>query len=190
MAINPSLRAQLPGTLEALEVLAKPADPQWLLEKLAVEAPGLGLPARSPGEWLAIFTAYLDHCSTLTAEAVTSAFARWHANEMYPDEPGRHGFFPRPNELNHLGAQAMNDNLNAQFRARRAMAYVEKLPPPKQTDEDRAKVREMMAEFRGVKPKTMPADPGRLARSRHEAADRFRNLAAQQRPEDDGEELV
>jgi hypothetical protein len=186
MAINPVLRAQLADTLAALEELGKPVDSEWFLKRLIVEGPALGLPARSPGQWLALFTVYLDNCAKLSQEAVTSAFERWHANEMYPAEPGRHGFFPHPNELNFLGQKAMNDNLNAVFRARRALAYTEKLPPPKPTEEDRAKVREMMAEFRGTKP--MPEEPVKLANTRHEAAERLRRIA--DRPSDEGEELV
>jgi len=177
IAINDTLRAQVPGTLEYLKALSRPADPEWIIAELARQAPAFGLAARRPEEWATLFGVYLDEIGTLSEEAIADAFHRWHHNELYPNDPGRHGFMPKPNEINALAKKVVNDNANARFRARQALRHQEKPKPHEPSPEDRARVRAMLAEFKAA-PKPMPGFHGKPKMSQHEMAERIRAQAS------------
>jgi hypothetical protein len=184
IATTPGLRGQIDAMIPELEAALAPGDPVELAQILAMAAPGFNLQPRSPGQWGATWDSYLAVLADTPAFAVREAFVRWGRAELYPDTPGRCGFYPSTADLYTLAKRSMADLNNALFRARAAVRHVEPRGPA--TPEERAKVKAMMeedrAKGRGVftPSKTMVGDmPVRPRESRSQMADRIRRLASE-----------
>lgn len=147
VAINPTLRAELDRVAPSLIGALTPADPASLMLELVRHAPALGVHAKDDGEWAALFGVYLDALADLPLGAVSEAFARWHRSELYPKDPGRHAFFPKPAELYSLAAPWWTKIRTAAWRARRAVEYVERKLPREIPEEERKAVAEGLKTF-------------------------------------------
>lgn len=144
IAINPTLREECGRILPQLQARHAPAGPEGLMKVLIENAPAFGIAAKSPKEWGALFQSYLAALEPLSIEALEDAFIRWNRGEMYPKEPGRHAFYPRAAELNHLAQKSRLELGTAIWRAKKAMEYVERLPKPEVTPEERAARRQQL----------------------------------------------
>jgi hypothetical protein len=179
IATTPAYRDQIEAALPAIERLASPSDPEALLVLLIEKAPTYGVRSRSAGEWGAVWSDYLLTLAQLPLEAVEDAFLRWNRCELYPDAPGRQSVYPKPSELYTLAQHSVRDLGNAKFRAKQALAWVERLPPPAPSAEEQAEVKRGMAELAaqlGGKPNPL-TDNLRPVGSQHQAAERLRSIA-------------
>lgn len=138
IAINPKLRDECRQILPELQQRHEPAGPEGLMVILIRNAAAFGLAGKKPGEWATLFSTYLEVLEVLSAEALDDAFLRWGRCEMYPKEPGRHAFYPRAPELFHLAQKSRLELGSAIWRAKKALEWVDKLPRPEPTKEERA----------------------------------------------------
>lgn len=191
IATNPKLREEARTLLPVLESTARAVQlseehDAAILEVLVRNAPPFGVQAKSGAEWAALFEVYIDALESYPVEAVQDAFARWNRAELYPAEPQRQAFFPKPAELVTLAERFMVEVRTAAYRARRALAYVEDKGLEWTPERKRAEREKMIA--LGLltadgKPnfviggKTL-ADAPKLAGTQHEAAQRIRQMAA------------
>lgn len=136
IAINPTLRAEAERMIPMLERITRPMTPEEMLLILTREMPTYGIPNKPQGEWAAFFGAYLRDLAPLNATSLVDAFTRWGRGEMYPQQPGRHGFYPKPAELTAMAKKMRTDLSNALYRAREALRWADVRPRPK-TAEDR-----------------------------------------------------
>ena len=141
VATSPVLRRQLTELMPQIERRSRPMARDDLLARLIAEAPALGIDERSPEEWASLFEPYLADLAPFSAEAISAAFVGWKACELYPASPGRHTFYPRPEELITLAEPVRNLIGMVAHRARKALAYAEK-HPPRLTAADRARERQ------------------------------------------------
>jgi hypothetical protein len=144
IAINPTLRAQAEAQLPWLERALEPAEPEQILLLLARHAPALGLKDMSEESWGLLFEPYLEALGDLPLTALEEAFIRWNKGELYPKEPGRHAFFPRPAEIRKLAEPARNELGKAANRIKLAIKHVENAPKPEPSAEEKAAVRAQM----------------------------------------------
>lgn len=177
ISLNPTLRAELEEKAGLIMDRAMPGDPKMLALVLRRHAKILAVPDQSEEAWADMFGVYLDMLGPLPIESVNRAFERWHRGELYPKDPGRHAFFPKPAEVYSLAEPMMLELKMAAYRARKALDYVEASRPREKSPEDAAAIREMLAEFRGVA-KSMPGDPRKPAESPQQVAQRLREAAA------------
>lgn len=145
IAINPTLREEAQRMLPALEEAMRPGDPAEIMAVLIKHAPEFHITARRPEEWKTLFGNYLDALANLNAAAVEEGFLRWNRGEMYPQEPGRHGFYPRPAEIYHMANTGKTELANAVFRARRVRDAVANLKPERTPEEKAADLAEGIA---------------------------------------------
>lgn len=154
IALNKTLRAECERI--APQVVARasrfPNDDDQakaILSVLLEKAPAYGLPARSEGEWKAVWDAYISTLWDLPPAAIEEAFARWKRNELYPKDIGRHAFYPKDNELYALAAPYWTTLRTAAWRARRALEKIQ-IEKPRMSAEERARnaeeIRRMMAQ--------------------------------------------
>ena len=141
IAINRTLRDEVERVAPVLAERSRAAAPEELMKRLVENAAPLGVPNRAPEEWATIFGVYLDALAVLPAEAIDEAFARWNRAELYPKEPGRHAFYPKPAELFTLAQPTHLRLRQAAWRAQRALEYVDRLPPQALTPEQVAQRR-------------------------------------------------
>lgn len=144
IAINPTLRDECGRILPQLQARHAPAGPEGLMAILISNAPAFGIGSKAPEEWATLFGSYLVALEPLSAEALEDAFLRWNRGEMYPKEPGRHAFYPRAAELFHLAQKSRLELGTAIWRARKALEYVDRLPKPQPTPEERAARRQAL----------------------------------------------
>lgn len=130
------------------------------------------LPARQQA---AVVAPYLDTLRAMPMSIMVAAFRAWHECKLYPNDPGRHAFMPRAPELFALANPRLQKLRQAAYRAKAALEYRAPLPKPRPTAEDRAKVAEMLADFRCSKP--MPSDGLRPTGHNHQVAERLRQEA-------------
>lgn len=112
-----------------VDELARASEPikrNDLLELLVLAAPALGVPDRPPEQWAVLFAPYPKTLGELPAMCIDDAFERWHRAEMYPDQPGRHAYYPKPAELFHLAQKSRQELYKAAWRAKQAAAYVDR----------------------------------------------------------------
>lgn len=141
LATSPGFRAEVEVLLPELRAAVAPIEHNDLLMKLMIAAPTYQIPDRPPAQWAALFAPYLAALEGLSAEMVDDAFLRWSRGEMYPQQPGRHAFYPKPAELHHLAQKSRLELHKALTRARKALDYVERLPPQTLTPEQVAQRR-------------------------------------------------
>lgn len=147
LAINPTLRAECerlyPLLTEAARAKPEP-DPDHhealVLALLIKHAPALGVAARADGTWGAIWDVYLDTLMNTPVDWVVGAFRRWHSNLAYPDQPGRHGFYPRPAEILAQADAYRREITMAAYRCGKALDWKE--APKPMSPEDRARERQ------------------------------------------------
>jgi hypothetical protein len=171
IALNRTLRDENERKLPFLAARVAPMPQQDLMAVLVKHAVTFGVQARTDGEWATILGVYLDALSMLPAEAVDVAFERWHRAELYPAQPGRHAFMPKPAELYALAEPTLIKLRMALHRARKAHDHIERTKPREKTEADILAIQKMAAEF---KTKAIPSEARRLGRSPHEAAEALR----------------
>lgn len=130
IALSPNLRSEASRILPNLEAaLSAESDVEAremaLMELLMRNAPGFGVTAKSDAEWSYLFEDYLTILGAFPIGAITDAFARWKRCEMYPNEPGRHAFYPKTPELFYLANRYMTEIRMAYYRAKKALEFVE-----------------------------------------------------------------
>lgn len=123
--INPTLKKQLEEVGPAIIEASAPITDVQLMKRLVALWSALNLPLRTPAEWEATTDTYVDALGNVPAEAIDVAIQRWNRCEMYPDEKGRHAFFPRPAELYALAEPKRLELGKAAYRARMALQKVE-----------------------------------------------------------------
>lgn len=128
--INPTLRAELENVAVEVVRRSRAADPVDLMALLLEKKALYGLGDVSKAEATAIFNAYLDALAHQPLEAVREAFKRWDLGQMYPTEPKRHAFYPKPAELNVLAEDTRLLLAKAAYRAKKAFE-AEAIAPPK-----------------------------------------------------------
>lgn len=149
-----------------------PAEPEELISLLIQKGPAFGVNAKGLGdaEWAAYWSDYLETLAPFPIGAVREAFAAWNRCELYPDQPGRHAFYPRAPELFALATKARNHAALIHYRLRRAMEYVEKAPrviPKEEAAKVAADLKALAANLKSGA--TMP-EPIRPSRSPQEVA--------------------
>lgn len=162
IAINPTLRAELVEKSAIIEARSRPLDPARMSALLVKHAMHFHVPDRTSEQWTDVLSTYLDALSPLSEEMLEEAFLRWNRSELYPRDPGRHAFFPKPAEIYKLAESIMIEVRRAAYRAKRAMEDSRMKPKPVITDEDRAKVKAQMNELLGsIGSRRVPGDrPG------------------------------
>lgn len=140
IAATPHLLAEAKSMVDELARASEPIKRNDLLELLVLAAPALGVPDRPPEQWAVLFAPYPKTLGELPAMCIDDAFERWHRAEMYPDQPGRHAYYPKPAELFHLAKKSRSELSRAAWRIRQAMAYVDRSPRRKTDDERRREV--------------------------------------------------
>lgn len=176
ISLNPTLRAEVEEKAGLIMDRSAPADPKMLALVLRQHARILAVPDQSDESWADMFGVYLDMLGPLPIESVSRAFERWHRGELYPKDPGRHAFFPKPAEVYSLAEPLMLELKMAAYRARKALEHVEAHRPREKTPEDAETIRQMLSEFRGSA-KAMPGDPRRPLESPQQVAQRLREAA-------------
>lgn len=144
ITINQTLRARLADVAPGLAERAAPIDPEELMVRLVKLWMALRLPERTTQEWEATTEVYVDTLGQIPAEAIDTAILRWNQAEMYPDQPGRHAFFPTPAELFHLARPRHLLIAKAAYRAQLAMKRVTQAPPKALAAPDRSGRREQL----------------------------------------------
>lgn len=178
IARNPALKAEVAQVAPRLAEWAKPAEPDRIMRKLVELAPIYGIGDRSATEWGVLFRAYLEALAPLPFESIEVACTLWNREASY---------FPKPGELFKLAEGSANRLRLAAWRARKAAEYVDNLPPPAPSDEDRARVAQMAADLRrelGAKKRDFHHQFPRPARPQFAEADRLRKLADEQQPDE------
>lgn len=147
IAINRTLRAEAERLYPLLQeaARAKPEpDPDHhealVLAVLVKYAPALGVGAKADGTWGTIWDVYLDALMNTPVDWVVGAFKRWNANLAYPDQLGRHAFYPRPAEILAQADAYRREITMAAYRCGKALDW--KPPPAERTPEDRARERQ------------------------------------------------
>lgn len=191
IAINPTLRAELARVRPILEAKMAPLSEVDLMRRLVENAPAFGIPNRSPEQWAALFGSYLEALVPLSGEMIDDAFVRWNRGELYPKEPGRHAFYPRPAELFKLAEKHRLELSMARWRALRAAEYVDKIPPRVPTQEERAARRQQLIDDGllnedgsvNFTPRPMLTEKRSTRETPHEMAERLRQTPPA--PDDD-----
>lgn len=191
IALAPALRNEAAEVLPSLN--ARVRSPEAPLSELKAlftrQALALGIPDRSPGEWASLFEIYARTLAGFSLEALEAAFDRWNACELYPAQPSRHAFFPKPAELLTLAERHMSELRMAAYRAKKAMEFVEDKGlewTPERKQAERAKMIELGLLTPDGKPNFVIggakslAEAPRLASTQHQAAERIRELANRQ----------
>lgn len=155
---SPALREEARRFLPSLVSRAKTASREDLTRKFARHALAFGITDRAPGEWNQLLGIYHEVLGKLPEEAIDEAFRAWGRNELYPKDPGRHAFFPKPNELFALADRAQREIQIACYRAKKAMEKIEGDKPFVKKPEDAAKISSMLADFK-AKPMPTPKGP-------------------------------
>lgn len=189
IALAPGLRGEAADLLPMLNARVRaPEAPLAELKSLFTrQALALGIPDRSPGEWASLFEIYARTLAGFSLEALEAAFDRWNACALYPDQPQRHAFFPKPAELLTLAERHMTELRMAAYRAKKALEFVEEKGlewTPERKREEREKMIAMGFLSPDGKPnfvvagKSMP-EPPRMRGTQHQAAERIRAMASQ-----------
>jgi hypothetical protein len=144
IAVNPTLRDQAESQLPWLERALEPAAAEEILALLMRHGPALNMRDLSPEAWSLLLEPYVDALGDMPITALEEAFVRWNKGELYPKEPGRHAFFPKPAELHKLAEPARNELGQAKHRIQLAMKHVEAGAKPEPTPEEREAVRAQM----------------------------------------------
>lgn len=184
--MNPALRAECARVAPILQAPPEPLDPRALMVLFARQAPSLSLPAFDrPDAFGDMGDVYVRTLGHLPIESVEAAFQMWHRGEMYPKEPGRHGFFPKPVELLTLAERHLATMRTAAYRAKVALSHVEKSGvewTPQRKAEERAKsiaaghlTPDGRVRFPEIKRVVTDVRP---SMSQHEVAERLRAKAA------------
>lgn len=190
IAKTPALRAEVQQMLPVLceQMHEGPAVPTTLHVELVRHALTLGVADRTDGEWIDLLSIYAKALEKFSFGAIQGAFVRWNRCELYPNEPGRHGFFPKPAEIHALAQKHMNEIGMAYWRAKKALEFVEE-KGIEWTAERRREERQKAIEAGYLKPDgslnvefTMRKIPGenRPQQTPHQMADALRS-----RPVDD-----
>lgn len=179
VAINPTLRREVETVTPNLLASLAPAGDMALMALLVEHATTFGISVKNKAEWAAILGVYLDALADLPLGAVSEAFARWHRSELYPKDPGRHAFFPKPAELYSLAAPWWTKIRTAAWRARRAVEYVERKLPRDIPEEERLAVAEALKTFAEqlAKKREIPRAPMGPRMSRHAMAEQIMRTA-------------
>ena len=186
IGLNPKLRGELEHILPILEAKAAPLTPEVLAERLARQWVTFSVPDRSAAEWAAMVAPYLDALAPLSADMIDDAFIRWNRSELYPDQPGRHAFFPKPAEIYALAERSRLELAGAAFRAREAAKRIDQKAVAAPTVVDRARNRQalidagmmtedgrvILPEVKGVPPASRPT-----GETPHQMAERLRAAA-------------
>ncbi len=133
IARRPALLEECRLILPALEAALAPSVASSLIEVLVEESAPFGLGARKilDDEWTARWAPYLRALEGMSVALLRAAFVSWNRCEMYPDQKGRHAFYPQPAELFALAQQHRSKVALMRYRARQAMKYEAERPPPK-----------------------------------------------------------
>ena len=105
-----------------LKAALEPSDRERVTLLLIQQAIVFGVPDRSQEEWGTLFGIYHQTLGEFSEAILAEAFARWNRAELYPKEPGRHAFFPKPAELHALASAYKRDLYQAMGRAKSALA--------------------------------------------------------------------
>ncbi len=186
IGLNPKLRGELEHILPILEAKVRPLSETDLLLRLIAQAKVFSVPDRSPEAWADMLGAYLDALAPLSADMIDDAFIRWNRSELYPDQPGRHAFFPKPAEIYALAERSRLELAGAAFRAREAAKRIDQKAVAAPTVVDRARNRQalidagmmtedgrvILPEVKGVPPASRPT-----GETPHQMAERLRAAA-------------
>lgn len=145
IANSPALRAEAERALADLTRAAENATGEQIGIILTRNAPVYGIGNRSPEEYRAIFGAYMDILCDLPALAIEDAFLRWGRAELYPKDPGRHAFFPKPAEIHKLAQTRAHELRKAAYRAKMAMQWDEPRTRAMTPDQRRAEREKLVA---------------------------------------------
>lgn len=185
IAVNPKLRSEAEGQLAWVEQALTPATMEQILALLMRHAPALGLRDMGAEGWSVLFEPYVEALADLPLCALEEAMARWNKAELYPKEPGRHAFFPKPAEIRKLAEPARDQLGQARHRIKLAMERVEEKAKPEPTPEERAAVRAQMeaegfiVDGKFVLPKRGSGPrPAPTGETPQQMAERLRGLAA------------
>lgn len=138
IATSPALIAEAKAVTQQLDDRQVAMGRTAVLERMIRLAPIFGFTNRKPGEWAELFTAYMDSLETLPAEALELAIVDWNRAKLYPNDPKRCAFFPKPAELFKLAEPYSIKMRLAAWRAGQAIDWREKNPPPRTAAERKA----------------------------------------------------
>lgn len=147
IAINPVLRAEAEALLPQVRQALAPSNGSDILTVLVNREPQFGIPQMTEGQAAERYGDYLDDLEGFSAAIVFEAFRAWRRCEMYPDQPGRHAFYPRGAEIRTLAQRVQSKLGQAQYRCKLALEYVDKAPPKRIDPEERKRVGQMMREL-------------------------------------------
>ena len=178
IALRPVLREEAERILPVLNQRLQKSDKAEMVKVLTRHALIFGIGDRQPEEWRTLFEVYHDILQQFSLPILEEAFRRWNKCELYPKDPGRHAFFPKPAELFSLGEAYATEIRTAAWRAKKALEWAEAKAPVVISDEERALVKAGLQELaRSLPAKAgMPMTP-RPPRSPQEVAQRLREAA-------------
>lgn len=150
IAKNPILAAEVVRIHRDLQIALSPSSEMALRIELATRRdifPMIDLPEET---WEMLWNSYVDALKDFSVDVVREAFAMWNRCELYPKDPGRHAFFPSAAELFALSKKYVDGLRMISYRAKHAVTAAEqrKNVSASPTEDERTKVREMMAEVK------------------------------------------
>lgn len=193
LALNAKLRDEARELQPAIEHELEPAARTDLLPLLIRQAIVFGVPDRRPEAWAELLDVYLQALEGFSVAAVEDGFARWNRGELYPAQPQRHAFFPKPAELVTMAAPHKRDLQMARYRVRKALEHVAKTGhawTPERKAAERQKMIEMGLLTADGKPnfqiagKTIPGEL-RPTRTPQQVAEQLRAAASNEAPKTD-----
>lgn len=145
IGMNPVLRAECERIAPLLDVALDPMEENALQDALLAAGRLWDLPASvlTPE----VFAPYTVTLEGISAYCLDEGFRLWRDCALYPKNPGRHLVFPKPDELRQLAERRRTEVAGMRFRARKALEEFGKRAPAK-SEEDKAAVRAMLADFR------------------------------------------
>lgn len=160
IAINPTLRAEAERLTPVLESLKAPAAREEAIAIIMREMPAWGVGTKQAEEYGVTYASYADALEGLSGYLIEEAVVRWNQG-LRQENLKDAGFPPRPAQLAMLAQEAKIELYTAAYRARMALAYVEKELPRQISDEERKDVGSMFRELAAApRPKIPPQPPG------------------------------
>ncbi len=188
IALNATLRAECQRVLPMLEAAKAPATELQTLEVIARRMVAYGVTSNLAFSHGVTWDSYVGAFEGLPLYAIEDAFDRWDRGEGVKDIAAA-AFPPRPPQLALLAVQAKQEVFTAAYRAKKALAHVEK-EGVEWTRERRLAERQKMIDAGYLNPdgspnitlksRGMPSAP-RPAFSQHELAEQLRRTDAEAR---------
>ena len=147
LAVNPDARAAVEAARNTLEARRRPCGAEGVAKLLLPLVGVYGLADRSSEEWGSFWSGYIKTLGELPYEALESAVTQHLRDGDY---------FPKPSQLYRLARPVAERIWQASYRANKVLDYQAR-PVPTVTDEDRERVRRLLADFR-MSPRPVPVD--------------------------------